>query len=98
MKKETDMNIYKKMAYEPTDSIEDKAYMKTYHRKEFAKLAGISVDTVRRYQRSGILPDRRDPVNGYRIFTDEDLKALKLAKKPVVAIGGVVIKNIQYNG
>jgi DNA-binding transcriptional MerR regulator len=44
---------------------------------EFAKLAGVYPDTVRNYQEKGLLPDRRNPLNNYRIFTMRDLEKLK---------------------
>lgn len=40
---------------------------------EFSKLAGVYPDTVRNYQEKGLLPDRRNPLNNYRIFTAGDL-------------------------
>jgi DNA-binding transcriptional MerR regulator len=44
---------------------------------EFAKLAGVYPDTVRNYQEKGLLPDRRNPLNNYRIFTMRDLDKFK---------------------
>lgn len=44
---------------------------------EFAKLAGVYPDTVRNYQEKGLLPDRRNPLNNYRIFTMRDLEKFK---------------------
>jgi DNA-binding transcriptional MerR regulator len=44
---------------------------------EFAKMAGVHPLTVRNYQRRGLLPDRRNPFNQYRIFTEEDLQKFK---------------------
>lgn len=40
---------------------------------EFAKAIGVCKETVFNYQKRGILPDRRNPINNYRIFTDEDV-------------------------
>lgn len=52
--------------------------------KQFSEKTGVHINTIRNYQKAGILPDRRDPVNGYRVFTDEDVKTLKKAKKPAI--------------
>jgi len=50
---------------------------KTLNIAEFAKLAGVHKLTVMNYQKKGLLPDRRNPFNRYRIFTQEDLKKFK---------------------
>jgi DNA-binding transcriptional MerR regulator len=44
---------------------------------QFAKEAGVHPLTVRNYQKRGLLPDKRNPFNRYRIFTWEDLKKFK---------------------
>lgn len=43
---------------------------------ELAKRAGVTADTVRHYVRTGLLTPKRDPNNGYKRFTDGDLKRL----------------------
>jgi len=45
---------------------------------ELARQAGVSTDTVRFYERAGVLPrpSRRD--NGYRTYSDADLEHLRL--------------------
>lgn len=48
---------------------------------EFAKKLKVHVDTVRNWQKRGILPDRRDKVNNYRIFTQEDLEKIQKMRK-----------------
>ena len=50
---------------------------KIIHIAEFAKEAGVHPLTVRNYQKKGLLPDKRNPFNRYRIFTHEDLKKFK---------------------
>ena len=47
---------------------------------EVAKAAGVSVDTVRFYERRGVLPaaDRRP--SGYRAFADSAVERIRLAK------------------
>ncbi len=51
--------------------------MKTYYIAEFAKIVGVYKDTVRNYQKRGLLPDRRNKANNYRIFTDEDVVTMR---------------------
>lgn len=51
--------------------------MKTYYIAEFAKIVGVYKDTVRNYQKRGLLPDRRNKANNYRIFTDEDVVKMR---------------------
>lgn len=60
--------------------------MKTYYIAEFAKKLGVYKDTIRNYQKKGLLPDRRNPVNKYRIFTDEDLETARKLVKPTVTV------------
>jgi DNA-binding transcriptional MerR regulator len=45
--------------------------------KDFCKALGVSHDTIRNYQKKGVLPDRRHAVNNYRIFTQEDLQKMQ---------------------
>ncbi len=44
---------------------------------QLAKLAGINVETVRYYERTGIMPQPRRKPSGYRYYTEEDLARLK---------------------
>lgn len=50
---------------------------KLYRLTEFATMVGVYRDTVRNWQKRGILPDRRNPVNNYRVFTDEDVATVR---------------------
>lgn len=43
---------------------------------EFSRLTGISVDTLRYYERCGLLTPRVDEANGYRLYTEQDFLAL----------------------
>lgn len=53
--------------------------MRIYYINEFSKKLGFHPSTIRNYQKKGILPNKRNPINKYRVFTDEDLqKAEKL--------------------
>jgi len=54
---------------------------KVYRLTEFAQMVGVYRDTVRNWQKKGILPDRRNPVNNYRVFTDEDVATVRRIMK-----------------
>ena len=41
-----------------------------------AKLLGVSVNTLRNWDRSGKLQSLRHPLNGYRLYLRDDLLAL----------------------
>lgn len=43
---------------------------------EFSRLTGISVDTLRYYERCGLLTPRVDEANSYRLYTEQDFLAL----------------------
>lgn len=45
--------------------------------KEIAKLADVSPDTVRFYNREGLLRPRQNPRNGYYVYVSEDLCRLR---------------------
>ena len=40
---------------------------------ELAKIAGVNVQTVRRYDEKGILSSKRDPKSGYRYYNASDI-------------------------
>ena len=42
---------------------------------ETAKLLGVAQNTVRSWADSGVLPMKRNPANGYRLFCRADLEA-----------------------
>lgn len=44
---------------------------------EVADLLGVSVSTLRNWDRSGKLRPRRHPINGYRIYDRSDIERLK---------------------
>lgn len=61
----------------PTPEIPEEAEKPTFYKiGEFAKMFGLSIQTIRNYQRKGILPERRNSVNKYRVFTDEDVATM----------------------
>ena len=40
-----------------------------------ASVLGVAANTVRAWDAAGILPSRRNPANGYRLFRRADLEA-----------------------
>ena len=48
---------------------------------EAAKLLGVSLPTLRRWDDSGKFPARRHPMNGYRMYVKDDV--MRLRKKIV---------------
>lgn len=49
--------------------------------KELAQHCNVPPDTVRHYTRIGLLQPVRDPLNGYRQFTDSDTKRLNFIRR-----------------
>lgn len=41
-----------------------------------AELLGVSPNTIRNWGRSGKIPERRHPLNHYRLYRREDLEAV----------------------
>lgn len=60
---------------------------------EMSKVARVTPDAIRHYVRIGLLQPFRDPANGYRLFSDEDIKKVKFIYR---AKGlGFTLKDIQ---
>jgi len=55
---------------------ENRAFMK---RKEVSEYLGVSMDTLRNWETNGLLAVKRKE-NGYRIYTDDDIKRLKIIR------------------
>jgi len=47
--------------------------------RKAAKMVGVSVSTLRNWDRTGKLKPVRHPVNGYRLYRSADLEKLLLA-------------------
>ena len=47
---------------------------------EIANLAKVSPDTVRFYNREGLLRPRKDPRNGYYVYSSDDLRRLRFVR------------------
>ncbi len=46
--------------------------------QEVARLLGIYRGTVINYEKKGVFPQpRRNPINGYREYTEEDIESLR---------------------
>jgi DNA-binding transcriptional MerR regulator len=48
---------------------------------ELAQRAGVSIDTVRFYERRGVLPRPERTASGYRVYTPETVDRLRLARR-----------------
>jgi DNA-binding transcriptional MerR regulator len=53
----------------------------TLHPSEVAKLTGISPDTVRYYERNGLLPLAPRTAGGYRLFPRHALRRVKIIQR-----------------
>ncbi len=53
---------------------------------ELAESAGISTDTVRHYERNGVIAKPRRAANGYRLFRSDALKEIILVRR-AIAVG-----------
>lgn len=54
--------------------------MKTYRTAEVASIIGVHPNTVRLYEKLGLIPKPERKPNGYRIFTDFHIEQFKLAR------------------
>ncbi len=54
--------------------------MKTYTTADVAKIIGIHPNTVRLYEQWGLIPLAERKANGYRVFTDQHIEQLRLAR------------------
>ena len=54
--------------------------MNTYTTMEVAKIIGVHPNTVRMYEKWGVIPLAERKPNGYRIFTDFHIEQLRLAR------------------
>ena len=57
-----------------------KSEMKTYKKTELARLAGINAETLRYYEKIGVLSQATRQANGYRVFNERHLDELKFIK------------------
>ena len=57
----------------------ENTYTKNLKRSEVSKELGISMDTLRDWEMNGVLTVKRNE-NGYRVYTDDDIKRLKVIR------------------
>ena len=53
----------------------------SYRSGELARLAGVSTDTLRHYERKGVLPAPRRAANGYRVYPAQALGRVRLVRR-----------------
>ncbi|MDX6692652.1 MAG: hypothetical protein QOF02_255 [Blastocatellia bacterium] len=53
----------------------------SYLSGELARLAGVSTDTLRHYERKGALPRPHRSANGYRVYPPEALERVRLVRR-----------------
>ena len=49
-----------------------------YTIKKVSQMTGLSIPTIRYYDKEGLLPDLQRKESGYRVFSDRDLEAIDL--------------------
>ena len=54
--------------------------MKKYRTSEVAEMMGIHPNTVRFYEEWGLITKPAREINGYRVYTDEDIRKLKIIR------------------
>jgi MerR family copper efflux transcriptional regulator len=52
-----------------------------YRSGELARLAGVSTDTLRHYERKGVLPAPQRSSNGYRVYPSQALERVRLVRR-----------------
>lgn len=51
--------------------------MKAMYLNEFAEKIGLHKDTIKAWQAKGLVNDRRNPANNYRVFTEEEVEQVE---------------------
>lgn len=54
--------------------------MNTYKTADLAGMFGVHVNTVRLYEKCGLIPEPKRSGNGYRVFTDLHVEQMRLAR------------------
>ncbi len=49
-----------------------------YTIKQVSEMTGLSIPTIRYYDKEGLLPDLQRKESGYRVFSEQDLEAIDL--------------------
>ncbi len=65
-----------------------------YNISTAAKMLGISVRMLREYEKDGLIKPYRNPSNGYRLFSNEDLQWIRCIRE-LIHQDGLNIKGIR---
>ena len=65
-----------------------------YTIKMVSEMTGLSIPTIRYYDKEGLLPDLQRKESGYRIFSDQDLEAIDLIE--CFKESGLTIREIRH--
>ena len=65
-----------------------------YTIKKVSEMTGLSIPTIRYYDKEGLLPDLQRKESGYRIFSGQDLEAIDLIE--CFKESGLTIKEIRH--
>ena len=66
----------------------------SYSIKKASELTGLSIPTLRFYDKEGLLPELQRKESGYRLFSDNDLETIELIE--CFKQSGLMIKEIKY--
>ena len=64
-----------------------------YTIKKVLEMTGLSIPTIRYYDKEGLLPDLQRKESGYRVFSEQDLEAIDLIE--CFKESGLTIKEIR---
>lgn len=59
----------------------------TYSILEVSKILGLSRKRIREYETEGLFKARRNPVNKYRVYTDDDIRRLRIIRDLIHGYG-----------
>ena len=65
-----------------------------YTIKKVSQMTGLSIPTIRYYDKEGLLPDLQRKESGYRVFSDRDLEAIDLIE--CFKESGLTIREIRH--
>ena len=65
-----------------------------YTIKQVSEMTGLSIPTIRYYDKEGLLPDLQRKESGYRVFSDRDLEAIDLIE--CFKESGLTIREIRH--
>ena len=51
--------------------------MECYTRGSLASFLGVGIETIRYYEKKGLIPEPRRDLNGYRIYSPEDAETIR---------------------